>query len=274
LPPSRLSYGSSSHETFVWRKLWADTVEPIGTLALSLIVSTSYEAARIRRVFRRFMPSWIAEQMLEANPEAPPETVEKDVTIVFCDIRDSTKLGETLPPATIEELLRRYFIAGEEAAIRLGTELDKFVGHEIMLFFEDRPGFEDHAIRGVRWALAIQDAAREIMASGLAGDIGFRVGVGVCTGYARVGLVGAKQRIQHTVVGDAVNTASRLQTATKEVNRLIVVGETTWQRAKHKFTGEELGEISVKAKEKPIRMYCPTVRSVNYEAERNSGTDT
>ena len=134
--------------------------------------------------------------------------VEKDVTIVFCDIRDSTKLGETLPSATIEDLLKRYFVAGEEAAVRLGTELDKFVGDEIMLFFEDRPCFEDHAIRGVRWALAIQDAARRITASGLAGDIGFRVGVGVCTGSARVGLVGAKQRIQHTVVGDAVNTAS------------------------------------------------------------------
>ncbi len=246
-----------AREAFVREQVWIDTVEPVGVLAFSLLLSTTYEAARMRRVFKRFMPSSIADQMLESSPDAAIETAEKEVTIVFCDVRDSTRLGETLPPATVEELLRRYFIAGEEAALRLGTELDKFVGDEIMLFFEQRDGYEDHAIRGIRWALAIQDAALEITKSGLAGDIGFRVGSGVCTGRVRIGLVGAKQRIQHTVVGDAVNTASRLQTATKEVNRGIVVGESTWQRAKGRFKGEELGEIQVKGKRDAMRIYCP-----------------
>jgi adenylate cyclase len=247
-----------AHELFARSQVWVDTVEPIGTMVLSLIVSTAYEAARMRGVFRRFMPSAVADEMLHAGPGAEAETVEKEVTIVFCDIRDSTKLGEAFPPDRIEELLRRYFVAGEEAAIRLGTELDKFVGDEIMLFFEDRKGYEDHAIRGVRWALAIQDAAREITESGLAGEIGFRVGVGVCTGRARLGLIGAKQRVQHTVVGDAVNTASRLQSATKEVNRGIVIGESTWARAKPHFRCEDLGTIAVKGKQEPVRIFCPT----------------
>jgi adenylate cyclase len=247
-----------AHEAFVLRGLWIDTVEPTGALALSLAVSGSYEAARMRRIFQRFMPSWVADQIIESNPDGRTEMVEKEVTVVFVDIRDSTKLGETLPSQTIEEILRRYFVAGEEIALRLGTELDKFVGDEIMLFFEERAGYEHHAVRGVRWALAIQEAAQKITDSGLAGEIGFRVGVGVNTGPARVGLVGANQRIQHTVVGDAVNTASRLQSATKELNSGIVVGESTWALAKHAFKGIDLGEIVVKGKQKPIRIYCPT----------------
>jgi adenylate cyclase len=251
-----------AHRLFVQRGLWLDTVEPIGTLAFVLAGFTGYETARIRRVFQRFMPSSVADQMLEANPGESVRSVEKEITVVFCDIRDSTKLGEKLPPEKLEELLQRYFIAGEEAAMRLGTELDKFVGDEIMLFFEQRSGFEDHAIRGVEWAFAIHDAARKITQAGLAADIGFRVGVGVCTGRARLGLMGAKRRVQHTVIGDVVNTASRLQNATKDVNRGTLVDETTWQRVKHKFSGEDLGEIVVKGKQNPVRIFCPIVESV------------
>jgi adenylate cyclase len=247
-----------AHEAFVLRSLWIDTVEPCGALALSLVVSGSYEAARMRRIFQRFMPSWVADRIIDGRPGGGTGTVEKEVTIVFVDVRDSTTLAEKLPSETIEEILRRYFVAGEEAALRLGTELDKFVGDEIMLFFEERAGYEHHAVRGIRWALAIQEAAEKITESGLAGDIGFRVGVGVNTGAARVGLVGANQRIQHTVMGDAVNAASRLQSATKELNRGIVVGETTWTLAKHRFSGVDLGEIMVKGKQMPMRIYSPT----------------
>jgi len=247
-----------AHEAFVHRGTWVDTVEPAGTLALSLGLSTAYETTRMRRVFQRFMPSWVADEMFEASPNEAAQTVEKEITVVFCDIRDSTKLGETLTSERMEQLLRRYFVAGEEAALQLGTELDKFVGDEIMLFFQERAGYEDHAIRAVRWALAIHEAARQITAEGMADHIGFRVGVGMYTGLARVGLVGARLRVQHTVVGDTVNTAARLQAATKDVGRPTVVGEATWARVKHVFKGEELGDIMVKGKEKPIRIYCPT----------------
>jgi adenylate cyclase len=106
-----------AHEAFVLRGLWIDTVEPSGALAISLVVSGSYEAARMRRVFQRFMPSWVADRIIESSSGAGTEMVEKEVTVVFVDIRDSTKLGEALPPETIEEILRRYFIAGEEIAL-------------------------------------------------------------------------------------------------------------------------------------------------------------
>jgi adenylate cyclase len=246
-----------AHRVFVRWQVWADTLEPIAALALTFIAAGAYEAGRVRKVFRRFMPSWVAEHMLEANLNQAPETREIEATIVFCDVRNSTRLAETLPSRQMEELLRRYFTAGEEAAERLGTELDKFVGDEIMLYFEDRQGLEHHALRAVRWAFEIQQACKEIAMSGLAGDLGFRVGVGISTGVVRLGTVGARQRIQHTVIGDAVNTASRLQALTKDLNQLVVIDETTWDSVSPWIDGKLIADVPIRGKEKPVKLYAP-----------------
>jgi adenylate cyclase len=247
----------ASHWMFVRTQVWADTFEPVLALVMTLIVATAYETGRVRRVFHRFMPSGVAESMLESHPDDAAYAQEREATVVFCDVRNSTRLAEVLPSRTVEELMRQYFTAGEEAAHRLGTELDKFVGDEIMLYFEDRRGLEPHAVRAIRWAFALQEACGRITDSGLAGDIGFRAGVGMCTGVVRIGTVGARRRIQHTVMGDAVNTAARIQALTKELNEPILFGETTWDNVKTFVEGAPIGEVPIRGKEHPMKLYKP-----------------
>jgi adenylate cyclase len=246
-----------THRAFVTVHLWIESLEPTLGLLFTLMAVSVYETARVRRVFRRFMPSGVAERMLESNPGEAAVTKEVEASVVFCDVRNSTTLAEIVSPATIDELLRRYFTAGEEAALRLGTELDKFVGDEIMLYFEDRPGFESHAVRAVRWAFDIQEACKTITDSGLAGEIGFRVGVGVATGVVRVGTVGARQRIQHTVIGDTVNTASRVQALTKEFNEPIIVAESTCLKVSDKIKCAFIREVPIRGKQNPMKLYKP-----------------
>jgi adenylate cyclase len=246
-----------THRAFVTVHLWIESVDPTLGLLFTLMAVSTYEMARLRRVFHRFMPSRVAERMLESNPGEAAATKDVEASVVFCDVRNSTTLAETVSPGTIDELLRRYFTAGEEAALRLGTELDKFVGDEIMLYFEDRPGFESHAVRAVRWAFDIQEACRTITDSGLAGEIGFRVGVGVATGTVRVGTVGARQRIQHTVIGDTVNTASRVQALTKEFNEPIIVAESTCIKVSDKIQCAFIGEVPIRGKHNPMKLYKP-----------------
>ncbi|MBI3912086.1 MAG: adenylate/guanylate cyclase domain-containing protein [Armatimonadetes bacterium] len=247
----------ASHQLFVRVGLWVDTVETLGALAATYVLASAIEVRRMRRVFYRFMPSWVAERMLQAPAEEPAQTAEREATVVFCDVRDYTALSEQLPAEVVEELLRRYFTAGEEAARRLGTELDKFVGDEIMLYFEARRGAEPHPLRAVRWALAMQEEAQRISDSGIAGEMGFRVGVGIATGMVRVGTVGARKRIQHTVIGDAVNTASRLQWVAREVGRGIIMSESTFTRVADRVEAERIGEVRVKGKAEPLMIYCP-----------------
>ncbi len=248
---------AATHQLFLRAGIWADMVEPHGAIVATYIVAATLETRRMRRIFYRFMPSWVAERMLQSSATQSPETADDQVSVVFCDVRNYTTLSERLAVSAIEKMLHRYFLAGEEAAQRLGTELDKFVGDEIMLYFQARRGWEPHALRAVRWALAMQEAAARISDSGGAGDIGFHVGVGICTGPVRVGTIGARSRIQHTVIGDAVNTASRLQTATKELGRDIVIAESTMAQVRDWIEAESLGEIRVKGKQDPLRVYFP-----------------
>lgn len=244
-----------AHRAFVSAQIWVDTFEPVLASMLTLGVASAYEAGRVRRVFHRFMPSAVAEQMLESSPQEAAVTRDVEASVVFCDVRSSTRLAELLPPETIEELLRRYFVAGEESALRWGTELDKFVGDEIMLYFEEKRGLEDHSVRAIRWAFDIHEACREITASGLAGETGFRVGVGIATGRVRIGTVGAKRRIQHTVIGDTVNTASRLQALTKDFDEPIIICHNTRNRASESVACEPIGEVPIRGKEKPMKLF-------------------
>jgi adenylate cyclase len=247
----------AAHELFLTRRLWINTIEPVAALTLTFVVSSVYEAARVRRVFRRFLPSHVAEDMLRANSTETPSTREIETTIVFCDVRGSTTMAEMIPSDRMETLLRQYFTAGEDAARRLGTEIDKFVGDEIMLYFENRPGADDHALRAVRWAFEMHEACARISASGLADPVGFSVGVGICTGMVRIGTVGARQRIQHTVIGDAVNTASRLQALTKDLRQATLVSETTWEHVADRVEGTPVGEVPIRGKARPLKLYVP-----------------
>ncbi|MBV9868366.1 MAG: adenylate/guanylate cyclase domain-containing protein [Abitibacteriaceae bacterium] len=242
--------------------LWIDTVQPLATLVVTYLLTSATEVYRMRRVLQRVMPSWVAKEMMAANPNDARQTEEVEAAVIFCDVRSYTSLCESLPSQTIEELLRRYFTAAEQAARRWGTEIDKFVGDEIMLYYVERrkgwrPGQESVSQRAIRWALAMQEAMATINASGLAGEIGFRVGIGISTGVVRIGTVGGQQRIQHTLIGDAVNTASRLQEMTKELGCHIIISESTYEQAMEHIEVKALGEVYVKGKQHPLKIYCP-----------------
>jgi adenylate cyclase len=264
----------ASHQLFLHAGIWADMVEPFGAVASTYIAAAALETRRVRGVFYRFMPSWVAEHMLRSSVDEAPQTLDQEVSVVFCDVRNYTVLSEKQPVDKIEEMLHRYFLAGEEAAHHLGTELDKFVGDEIMLYFRSIAGAEPSGLRAVRWALAMQESAARISASGLAGEIGFQVGVGICTGSVRLGTVGARSRIQHTVIGDAVNTASRLQTATKELGKAILIAESTMMQVRDSVEAEPLGEVRVKGKQEPLRVYFPVrvVETAGGEKTKNPAT--
>ena len=249
---------TAAHWLFVHGRIWADSLGPITAAAVTMAAAGAYEAARVRQVFNRFMPSRVAEHMIDASPGEAAATREIEATIVFCDVRQSTTLAEELPPDQMEALMRRYFTAGEEAAHANGAELDKFVGDEIMLYFDERRGLDRHTLRAVRWAFDLLNACDAITESGLAGKIGFRVGIGMCTGRVRLGTVGAKQRIQHTVMGDAVNTASRIQALTRDLNRSIIVDETTWVDVSSSVDGEAIGPVAIRGKQQPVALYGPT----------------
>jgi adenylate cyclase len=93
--------------------------------------------------------------------------------------------------------------------------------------------------------------------SGIAGEVGFRIGIGLSAGTVRIGMVGAKDRLQATAIGDAVNVASRLQEATKTVGRPILMSHAAYLLVADQIEAEPMGELSVRGKQEPQAVYYP-----------------
>jgi adenylate cyclase len=217
--------------------------EVLPPLAAMIVVGSAValsESIRAGRQLARLLPSWALRGALTGRLELG--TTARPVSVAFCDIRGFTRFCETNPPEAVEALLRAYFSAGDDAARRLGTELDKYLGDAMMLYFSGA----EHPVRALQWARAMCDAATRLE---------IEVGVGIASGVAHEGLVGVPRRMQPTVIGDVVNLASRLQDATKDLHQQILMDATTAEAAAKVLKTELCGSISVRGKQEPVAVW-------------------
>lgn len=181
-------------------------------------------------LFGRFLNPNVVRQIVEQG-----ETVESlsgrtsQVTVLFSDIRGFTTLSETRAPHEVVNLLNRYFDRQVDVVFRHGGTLDKFIGDCIMAFWGAPVADPEHAAHAVAAALEMQEVLlefkNELQAEGA--DIAdFDVGIGVHSGPAVVGFIGAQKKLDYTAIGDTVNLASRVEGLTKGVARVLVTRET------------------------------------------------
>ncbi|MBK9714542.1 MAG: GAF domain-containing protein [Kouleothrix sp.] len=169
------------------------------------------EQERLRSVFRRYVSPQVVEEVLAGGADigAP---VERDVVVIFTDLRGYTALTEGMPPRVlVEQVLNRYFTAMTDVLYRHGGTIDKFMGDGIIGVFGSPIAREDDVQRALLAAVDLQRAFGELRRrwrAELGRDIG--MGIGIEYGRAIVGNIGSDQRLDYTLIGDVVNTASRL----------------------------------------------------------------
>ncbi|OWW20040.1 hypothetical protein AYR66_11580 [Noviherbaspirillum denitrificans] len=217
-------------------------------------------------LFRRFLNPNVVQQIVEQG-----ETVEslsgrtRDITILFSDIRGFTTLSEGRPPQEVVLLLNRYFERQVEVVFRHGGTLDKFIGDCIMAFWGAPVDDPDHARHAVAAALEMQqtllDFRRELQAE--SSDVGdFDVGIGVHTGPAVVGFIGAQRKLDYTAIGDTVNLSSRVEGLTKGVARVLVTQETVDAcKGTDEFEFQHHGAFAVKGRTAEVNLYEPRRRT-------------
>jgi len=247
----------------------ADLVLPLASgLVLILVLFTlnmAYgffvEARGMRQItglFGQYVPPELVDEMAR-NPErfnmAPRE---QELTVLFSDVRGFTTISESLTPqdlsAYVNEYLTRMSLVIRER--HRGT-LDKYIGDAIMAFWGAPVADPQHARNAVLAALDMQSEARALNETFKARDWPtFRIGIGVNSGIMRVGDMGSKIRKAYTVMGDAVNIASRLEGVTKQYGADIMVGEGT-RRLLTGFVLREIDRVRVKGKDEPIAIYQP-----------------
>ena len=176
--------------------------------------------------------------------------------MLFSDIRGFTTLSESRTPEQVVTLLNRYFDLQVAAIFEQGGTLDKFIGDAIMAFWNAPLSAPDHAVRAVRAALAMSRSL-EVFRQEL-GEFGqhFDIGIGIHTGPAVVGFLGSSQRLDYTAIGDTVNLGSRIEGETKGVAR-ILVSEATRNACGNVFTFIDHGEVTVKGRSQPVRLFEP-----------------
>ena len=166
---------------------------------------------------------------------APPRQQRKVVTVLFCDVTESTQLGEKLDPETLRTLLARYFERMKQIVESHGGSVEKFIGDAVMAVFGVPVVHEDDAVRALRAAAEMRDALPEL---GIEGRIGVNTGEVVA---------GTEERL---ATGDAVNVAARLEQAAQPGE--ILIGEETRRLARDAVEVESVGALELKGKREPV----------------------
>src|SRR5690606_32911690 len=207
--------------------------------------------------FGRFIDPRVVKSLVREDSDAlraPPES--REVTVLFSDIRGFTTLSETRSPEEIVRLLNRYFARQVEVIFRHGGTIDKFIGDAIMAFWGAPVPNPDQAEHAVRAALEMTRVVRGFRAELAADGIDFDIGIGLHTGPAVVGFIGAENRLDYTAIGDTVNLASRIEGQTKGVAR-VLVSEETRARCENAFRFFDHGEFQVKGRAKAVQLHEP-----------------
>ncbi|HVZ65153.1 MAG TPA: adenylate/guanylate cyclase domain-containing protein [Lacunisphaera sp.] len=241
------------------KRLTLRRVDELGQLAgaFNSMSAGLAERDRVRDLLGKVVSPEIATQLLQSDLKLGGE--EREVTILFCDLRNFTGLSEKMAPAEILNLLNRYLDRMSAIIEQHGGVIDKFIGDAIMALFGAPVALPDaasHAIAAAReMARALNELNRELAAEGRP-PLAF--GIGINTAQVVAGNMGSKTRLNYTVIGDGVNLASRLEELTKEpsYDTPIIVSESTLRAMSDPPPSRQLGAVTVRGKAEAVRIFA------------------
>ena len=215
------------------------------------------QEAQTRGQLQRFLPPHVVDEMVKGGGRPIKKGGrEIEATVVFCDIRGFTSLSESVGPQEVVELLNEYFERLVEIVFRRNGVLDKFIGDALMASWGTLEGDDTQAtaFEAVRAAVEFRDAIRQLNAEREeSGQMPIRMGVGVNTGRLVAGYMGAKRRLEFTVIGDTVNTASRLCGIAE--GDQVLVSEATRRHVAERIEARYLGNRQMKGREQGVEVH-------------------
>ncbi len=235
---------------------------PLALLGLLYLLTLAYrylaelrERQRVTGIFGRYVAPQIVHEILkEGEAGLQLGGIRREVTALFVDIRGFTPLSEKMTPEEIVGILNEYLDLCARAIFQYEGTLDKFIGDATMALFNAPLDLDDHAYRAVRAALAMREgsaALQQKLEEKYGRSVSF--GIGINTGFAVVGNIGATFRMDYTAIGDTINTAARLESNAKPGQ--ILLSQATYDRVKDRVDAAYLGEYTMKGKQQGIPVY-------------------
>jgi adenylate cyclase len=234
----------------------------MGAAAFALNMSYGYfvesrSKRELANLFGTYVPPELVDEMVKDPDSYNMKASNKELTVMFCDMRGFTKMSEQMEPIKLQELLNEVFSRLTSLIRANRGTIDKYMGDCVMAFWGAPVESPDHAHLAVKSAMemasAIRDINKEHRDKGIP-EIG--IGIGLNTGMMCVGDMGSNTRRAYTVIGDAVNLGSRLEGLSKAYSVDIVVSESTRKLAPE-YVWQELDKVRVKGKEQAVSIFYP-----------------
>jgi adenylate cyclase len=207
--------------------------------------------------FGQYVPPELVDEMAKHPRRFSMEGESRELTVLFTDVRGFTTISEGLEPKELSQLMNAFLTALTEVIYKHRGPIDKYMGDCIMALWGAPLADSGHAHRALEAALDMHAALARLQPEFSArGWPEIRIGVGLNSGRMSVGNMGSQIRLAYTVMGDAVNLASRLEGLTKQYGAAIIVGENT-RNTVTDFVFRELDRVRVKGKEKPVAIFEP-----------------
>ncbi len=208
------------------------------------------------RSFGKYVPRTLVQELIGSGEEAVLGGKSRELTILFSDIAGFTSVSEKLTPAELVEALGAYLDQLSSCIQEEQGTVDKYIGDAIMAFWGAPRELPDHALHACRAALAMQAATQRLQAKWEAeGKPVFLTRIGVNTGDCVVGNIGSPSRMNYTVMGDAVNLASRIEGLGSEYGKWLLIGESTAALVKDQLLVRPLDWVAVKGKSRAVLVH-------------------
>jgi adenylate cyclase len=236
------------------------TSDELGELAdgFNRMAAGLAERERLREAFGTYLDRDVAEYILSEG--VSPRGVELDVSLLFCDVRDFSGFAARAEASQVVACLNELFEAVVPIVARHGGHVDKFVGDGLLAVFGAPEPFPDHADRALAAGLEMIRVTEE----GAAGEL--RVGVGINSGGVVAGAIGGAGRLNFSVIGDAVNVAARVESATRESGDSLLLTAETRERLRRAPSLVPRGEVMLAGRDEPIEIYAPADGAARPEA--------
>jgi adenylate cyclase len=210
---------------------------------------------RQRDNLTRFLPRQVADRVIAQGPQSLAP-VEREITVLFSDIRGFTGMSEGMGPRDVLVMLDDYF--GRMSQVVKGHDgvVGKFMGDGLLAFWGVPDAMPDHATRAVRAARDMRSALRELNQQRVKDGLPpIKIGIGIHTGPVAAGMLGGALQAEYTVIGDAVNVASRIEGLTKEHAVDVLLSETTWGQLGDGARTRRVAEDTIRGRKEPVVLY-------------------
>ncbi len=212
------------------------------------------QAVFVKETFGRYVSRPVMDEILKGRVALGGE--RRVATVLFSDIRNFASLSEDIAPEYVVLFLNRYLDAMVDVLVSQGATIDKFIGDAIVAIFNVPVSQEDHALRAVKAGLEMLDRLGNINRERKkAGDPLLSIGIGIHTGEVLAGNIGSAKKMEYTVIGDTVNTASRIEQLNKRFDTRLLISSKTYGLVSTDVQARKIEPVEVKGRRRPVVVF-------------------